>query len=120
MYKAGRVAPDLAVPALRRLLREGDLKVRQDAAEALSLLVPPREAIRAIAKVMRDALEAATAEVIDEKEKSEILLWGTDLLRDLTHRDEGFWPGEDEEKPLRRWFDFVDSLREEKQPGLRS
>jgi len=65
---------------------------------------------------MRGAIEAAAAEVIEEKEKAEILLWGTDLLRELAHRDEGFWPGEDEEKPLRRWFDFVDALKEEKRP----
>jgi len=30
MYRAGKVAPDLAIPALRRLLREGELEVKQD------------------------------------------------------------------------------------------
>jgi hypothetical protein len=113
MDRAMRTVPDIAIPLVKKLLDEGSIPVAQDAAFALSRVLPREDAVRAVAAVLKRAwrMDPRSSEV-DVRDRGEVFLWAADLLGELSGCDMGYWPGEDEERAIVRWITYAASLGE--------
>ncbi len=87
-----------ACGSIRALVEDASIEHARDAAEALSEYLPKQEAVRCVQKVLARGWAAGLGE--------EHFLWATDLLRDLTGKDLGYWPGEGNIAMVNEWMRY--------------
>jgi hypothetical protein len=98
MFSVALHAPGRAIGRLRDLTETARLDVARDAAQVLTRFLSAPEAASLVGRVLRRARREGGDEA------SEYYLWATDLLRPLTGKDLGFWPGGDESAAVDRWL----------------
>ncbi len=111
MFHVALDYPDQAMGPLQGLVKSARIEVSRDAAEVCARLLAPPQAAQMIAAVLRRFRRMAPAYPTPEEraQRSELYLWATDLLRVVTGRDLGFWPGDGEEEAIARWLRFLDT-----------